>query len=158
MVTITKIFTRTILLENIIRCEDGMYILRLYVIVRDINDIFKARWFCYGIFGIRSKESKCYPTTHWGLITSLVFMLQCHTQFFQNLQSMSLLLLHLFKPKSITLFCFQFLYKLCMYNTNSISPLHLMPLALYTMASHVCGSGSALLWFIIDDIWSKRRY
>jgi hypothetical protein len=43
MVTMTKIFSRTILLENIIRCEDGMYILRLYIIVRDINDIFKAR-------------------------------------------------------------------------------------------------------------------
>lgn len=74
------------------------------------------------------------------------------------------------------------LYKFCMYNTNTISlrsiqtwkhhlffkfvqtlPVqyqshfpYIMSLALYTMAL-MRGPWLALLWFIVDGIWSKRR-
>lgn len=111
-----------------------------------------------------------------------LLMLQCHAKFFKTSWCMSLLLIvtsiqtlkaSIFPPD---------LYKFCMYNTNTISltsiqtwkhhlffkfvqtlPVqyqshfsYIMSLALYTMAL-MRGPWLALLWFIVDGIWSKRR-
>jgi hypothetical protein len=153
----TKIFSRTILLENIIRCEDGMYILRLYIIVRDINDIFKARWFCYGFLEFEARNQNVTPLPTGVLLLALYSCFNAMPNSFKICKAWAFYC-YICSNLKASPFCFQFWYKLCMYNTDSIPRLHLMLLSLYMMASHVRGSQLALLWFIVDDTWSKRRY